>query len=75
MSYSIIGTTITLTRCDTFEALVSASTRDGSKYIPEEGDSIRFAMKEEYDDPRPILVKEVTLDTMLLVFEPEDTAY
>lgn len=30
MSYNITGTTITLTRGDTFEALVSATKRDGT---------------------------------------------
>ena len=59
MSYSITGTTITLTRGDTFEALVSATKKDGTQYIPVEGDTIRFAMKENYDDARPILVKEI----------------
>lgn len=54
MSYNITGTTITLTRGDTFEALVSATKRDGTQYTPVEGDIIRFAMKENYDDPRPI---------------------
>lgn len=38
MSYNITGTTITLTRGDTFEALVSATKRDGTQYIPVEGD-------------------------------------
>lgn len=32
MSYNITGTTITLTRGDTFEALVSATKRDGTQY-------------------------------------------
>lgn len=41
MSYSITGTTITLTRGDTFEALVSATKKDGTPYIPVEGDVIR----------------------------------
>lgn len=49
MSYNITGTTITLTRGDTFEALVSATKRDGTQYIPVAGDTIRFAMKENYD--------------------------
>lgn len=35
MSYNITGTTITLTRGDTFEALVSATKRDGTQYIPQ----------------------------------------
>ena len=38
MSYNITGTTITLTRGDTFEALVSATKRDGTQYIPVAGD-------------------------------------
>lgn len=39
MSYNITGTTITLTRGDTFEALVSATKRDGTQYIPVAGDT------------------------------------
>lgn len=34
MSYNITGTTITLTRGDTFEALVSATTKDGMQFTP-----------------------------------------
>lgn len=74
MSYSITGTTITLTRGDTFEALVSATKKDGTPYIPVKGDVIRFAMKENYDDARPLLVKEIPIDTMMLMLEPSDTA-
>ena len=70
MSYNITGTTITLTRGDTFEALVSATKRDGTQYIPVAGDTIRFAMKENYDDPRPLLVKDIPIDTMMLTLEP-----
>lgn len=33
MSYNITGTTITLTRGDTFEALVSATKRDGTHHL------------------------------------------
>lgn len=73
MSYNITGTTITLTRGDTFEALVSVTKRD-AVYSPVEGDSIRFAMKENYDDPRPLLVKDIPIDTMMLILEPQDTA-
>lgn len=74
MSYNVTGTTITLTRGDTFEAIVSATKKDGTQYIPTDGDTIRFAMKEKYDDPRPILVKEIPIDTMLLVIDPKDTS-
>ena len=74
MSYNITGTTITLTRGETFEALVSAIKRDGTQYIPDVGDTIRFAMKENYNDARPILVKDIPISTMMLVLEPKDTA-
>lgn len=48
MSYNITGTTITLTRGDTFEALVSATKRDGTQYIPVAGDTIRQACWQGY---------------------------
>ena len=38
MSYNVTGTTITLTRGDTFEALVSATTKDGIQFTPCEGE-------------------------------------
>lgn len=50
MSYSVNGTTITLTRGDTFMATVSITNPDGSEYVPVDGDVIRFALKESYDD-------------------------
>lgn len=74
MSYNITGTTITLTRGDTLEALVSATKKGRTQYIPVAGDTIRFAMKENYDDPRPLLVKDIPIDTMMLTLEPQDTA-
>ncbi len=74
MSFSISGTTITLTRGDTFEADVSISNPDGTVYLPNEGDSIRFAMKALYSDPEPLLVKDIPIDTMRLTLNPDDTA-
>lgn len=73
MSYSIYGTTITLTRGDTFEAVIHITDADGQAYTPAEGDLIRFAMKEDYDDPVPALTVDIPTDTMLLVIRPEDT--
>ncbi len=73
MSYSVSGTTITLTRGDTFLAVVSITDSNGDAYIPKEGDSVRFAMKKTYDTPTPILVKNIPTDTMKLVLDPEDT--
>lgn len=74
MSYSIAGTTITMTRGDTMVALVGMKQANGYPYAPIEGDKIRFAMKQTYSDSSPLLVKDIPIDTMLLVIEPEDTA-
>lgn len=73
MSYSVSGTTIKLTRGDTFMALISITNQNGDPYVPVEGDSIRFAMKQTYDQAEPLLVKYVPIDTMKLVIEPDDT--
>lgn len=73
MSYSVSGTSITLTRGDTFQAVISCKTADGEAYEPAEGDVFRFAMKTNYSDAEPLLVKEIPSDTMLLTLEPDDT--
>ncbi len=73
MSYNVTGTTITLTRGDTFEALVSATTKDGIQFTPCEGDTLRFALKENYSDAAPLIVKDIPISTMMLVLQPEDT--
>lgn len=76
MSYRIDGTTIYLTRGDTFEAKVEARLPDdegGAAYAPAVGDAIRFALKADYMDEKPLVVKDIPSDTMLLVLEPEDT--
>lgn len=72
MSYSVQGTKITLTRGDTFEALISITQSDGSQYFPVEGDAIRFAMASSYEGT-PLMIKEIPIDTMKLVILPEDT--
>ena len=73
MSYSVSGTTITLTRGDTFMAQISITDSSGNPYIPVEGDSIRFAMKATYADKEPLLIKEIPIDTLILKINPEDT--
>lgn len=73
MSYSIWGTTITLTRGDTFHAHIDIMNAAGEPYIPAEGDTVRFAMKAKFDDPRPLLVVDIPIDTMILTLRPEDT--
>ena len=74
MSYSISGTTITLTRGDTLRIKVDITEKDGSTpYVPSSGDKIRFAMKSKYSDQVPLLIKDIPIDTMELVLDPEDT--
>jgi len=73
MSYSVSGTTITLTRGDSFVADISITDQDGQPYIPVEGDVIRFAMKTSYEDASPLLVKNIPIDTMKLILDPLDT--
>ena len=50
MSYSVSGTMITLTRGDTFSALITITDLNDNQYIPMNGDRIRFAMKNNYND-------------------------
>lgn len=49
MSYSVSGTMITLTRGDTFSALITITDLNDNQYIPMNGDRIRFAMKDDLD--------------------------
>jgi len=59
MSYSVSGTMITLTRGDTFSALITITDLNDNQYIPMNGDRIRFAMKNDYNDETPLLIKEI----------------
>ena len=80
MSSKISGTSITLTRGDTLRVLINIF-KDGQPYIPEQGDSVRFALKRnimnskrtEYKDIEPLILKNIPIDTMLLELEPQDT--
>lgn len=71
--HSINGNNITLTRGDTL-FLEIGMTKDGDVFVPEEGSSLRFAMKRKYTDAdSTALVKEIPLDTLVLEIEPDDT--
>lgn len=71
----ITNNKITLTRGDTFKADLQLTDATGSLYIPEEGDEIRFAMKEDFCDSLPAIVKIIPNDTLLLWLEPEETKH
>lgn len=71
---SIVDNAITLVRGDTLEIPIYLKTKKGDPYIPAEGDIIRFALKESYDDNSPVLIKKtIPNDTMLLHLDPCDT--
>ena len=73
----ISGTTITLTRGDSANILLDLQYKNsGESYVPEEGDSIRFAMKKTYSDLLPSLVLvNIPIDSLILHISPEDTKY
>ena len=48
-------------------------TRNGETYIPEQGDSLRFAMKKNYTEGEPLIYKVIPTDTLILHLDPEDT--
>lgn len=70
---NINGTTITITQGDTLDAKVDILLPDGSKYAVQEGDVIRFALKQRYSDMEPLLIQEIPHETMNLRLEAEVT--
>lgn len=78
--YEIKDLTIKLTRGDSFYTQIGMTTDDGQPYVPEEGDSLRFVMKNakivggEYVDEEPVLEKNIPTDTLVLTLAPADTS-
>ena len=80
MSCSISGTSITLTRGDTLKVKIDIM-KDDTLYVPQPGDSVRFALKHPamnskktaYKELEPLIIKNIPTDTMLLTLNPEDT--
>lgn len=79
MSFEINGNSITLTRGDSFYAVVGMSRADGSPYTPEQGDEITFALKRNLEldgnflDRKPLIQKVIPNNSLLLALTPEDT--
>ena len=71
----VTNNSITLTRGDTFKANIILTDSTGAPYVPQEGDVIRFAMKEDYGNGTPLIMKIIPNDTLLLKIEPEDTKH
>lgn len=70
----INGTTIELTRADTLQVQVHILDKDGEEYTPKDGDVVRFALKKNYYDGAPLVLKTIPNDTLVLVLDPQDTA-
>ena len=73
MSYSIKNTSITLTRGDTLKVQIAIFDDQGEPYVPQNDDIIRFAMKKDYEDENPLILKVIPNDTLVLTLEPSDT--
>lgn len=79
--YKVEGTTITLTRGDTFYAQITIKRKDGTVYTPQEGDTIRFALKsprmtsdkKDFIEKEPLILKTIPTETMTLQLDPSDT--
>ena len=73
MAVNISGTTIKMTRGDTLRAVLTLKDEEGNIYTPVVGDTIRFAMKKNYNDSSPILEIPIANDDLELWIKPEDT--
>lgn len=64
-----------MTRGDTLNCTVEIFDADGEVYVPQEGDSIRFAMKEKpkRGEGSVLLRKDIPTSTLTLQLSPEDT--
>ena len=68
---TIDGTNIKLTRGNTFDGQV-AIKQGTQTYTPAPGDTVRFVMRNVYQDEEPVISKE--LNNLALHLAPEDTA-
>lgn len=74
MASSLEGTTITLTKGDTFKRTLSLKKKTTKEpYIPVSGDYIRFAAKKKYKDEECVILFQIPNDTMLLHITPQMT--
>lgn len=67
MSSSLNGTTITLTKGDTFKRTLSLKEKStGETYTPVEGDTIRFAAKKKYKDNECVILKDIPISIIII---------
>ena len=81
MSFRTEGLNIFITRGDSGATTVTIKNKNGTPYVPQEGDVVRFALKHakmkpgdtDYADAKPIITKIIPNDTQRLEFAPQDT--
>ena len=73
MSVTVKGKTIIMTHGDTIKLAVNIVNKNGSVYKPAQGDSIRFALKKDYEDEEAIIEAVIPNDTLLLRVESSET--
>lgn len=70
-----------MTRGDSLVLTVEILDEQGQTYTPVEGDKVRFAMKSarmaagntRFADARPLVMKSIATDTLILHLDPDDT--
>ena len=67
------GNTIYLTKGDTLDLKVNILDREGNEFVPGEGDSFRFALKKDYSEEEPLIVKDIPASTLRLRLESAET--
>ena len=79
--FKIDGTTVWLTRGDTFQTTVTIKQADGTAYTPSGSDEVTFGLKralfkdggKEFADSTPLISKTIPIATMTLTLLPTDT--
>jgi hemolysin activation/secretion protein len=67
---------ITLTRGDTLTLKLTLSNADGTEYVPESGDSLRFAISEGYENGDYYALKyeqSISVDTLSFTMLASET--
>ena len=72
MSASITGNEIKLTRGDSL-ILNFTITKNDEEYVPQEGDIVRFALKQQIPDDEPLILKNADIATQTITLLPSDT--
>ena len=69
----ITGTTIRMTKGDTLPITLLLEDEFGRDYIPDEGDRIRFVVKQDINDKEPLIEQEIPTNSLFLRLPPSAT--